>query len=138
MGTGLALVVERVGQVADRSAGRGRVECPLTGGDALDSVRDVVRVRVFGQEAFGAGAQRGQDGVVVAEGCQCDDGRRVRATLELSDRGQATDARHVQVHQDDVGVVSVDRIDHLVAVGRFADDVDALTGQDARQQSADK
>ena len=52
-------------------------------------------------------------------------------------RGQSVNARHTQVHQDDVGMVCVNRCEDFAAVARLADDVESLrAGQHHPQTGA--
>jgi hypothetical protein len=62
---------------------------------------------------------------------------RPRLLAQQFHRGQPVDARHTQVHQDDVGMVCVNRCEDFATVARLADDVKSLrAGQHHPQTGA--
>src|SRR6266699_2187231 len=78
---------------------------------------------VLEQEAAGARAQRGEDILVKVEGGQDQHahGRGVRGGGDLPGRLDSVHARHLDIHQDEVGFLAPGEFDGLGAGGRFAD-----------------
>jgi hypothetical protein len=86
-------------QRLEQPALHGRVELRVAGRHVGDRAQDLVRARVLGQEAAGAGRERGEDpGVVGVRGQHDDQGVRPQAAQPLGGL-DAVAARHVQVHQ---------------------------------------
>src|SRR6476646_762932 len=117
---GAALLDERRGDA------RGERRPALRRG--LDPRDQLLGLGVLEQVAGGARVERGGDPPTVGERRQHDD---ARAALPAADRARRLDAvhdRHLQIHQDDVGIAVPAAVDGLLAVARDAHDLDAVAG----------
>jgi hypothetical protein len=111
---------------AEHRAGRFRGERRLAARRSADRRHELVRLRVLEQVADGAGVERLQDALPVRERREDDDGGFCRLAEEPTGRLDAVEARHLEIHQHDVGF-SLSRDAHsLVAVGGDADYLDAV------------
>jgi hypothetical protein len=102
-------------------------------GDGLDGARHLLVVGVFQDVAAGAGAQGGEDRVVVLEHRHHQNVDLRGGDGEPADRGQAVAPGHVQVEQDHPGMQFVGQTYGLGAVDCLADHFDA--GQGAQQRT---
>ena len=93
---------------------------------ALDAAHQLLDRRVLEQVAARAGEDRVHHVVVLVGDRQHEDARERRDRRDLPRRLDAAHARHVQVHDDDVRRELAHEPERLVAVGRLADDLDAL------------
>ena len=117
---GAALLDERRGDA------RGERRRALRRG--LDPREQLLGLGVLEQVAGRARVERVGDPPPVGERRQDDDARPV---LAAADRARGLDAvhdRHLQVHEDDVGVAVRAAVDGLLAVARDAHDLDAVAG----------
>lgn len=85
---------------------------------------DLVRRGVLEQVAAGAGLERAEDPRAVRERRQHEHGRGGMLGRDAAGRLDAVDARHVEIHQDDVRRTAAAVGDRLLAVGRDAGELD--------------
>ena len=90
---------------------------------------------VLEQEAGGAGAQRGEQPLVLAEARQHDHARRRRRLAQPRQRRDAVEPRHREVEQHDVGREPLRLGDRGLAVGRLPDDLDVVLQVEERAQA---
>jgi len=122
------------GHAVDDPAGDRRGQQGVAGGDGVHGGDQLVRAGSLEQEPGGAGAQAGEDVVVIFEGGQDQHlGSGHRGGQPLGG-GDAVQARHAHVHQHDIRAEAAGGVDRLEAVGGLADDGDAgVAGQQLSQ-----
>ena len=109
----------------DHPAGDGGREQGLARVHGVDAGHEHLGLHVLEQEPAGACLERVVDVVVHVEGGQHDDlGRDTGVDGELLGRLDPVDARHPDVHQDDVGREVAGPGHGLLAVGGLADHVE--------------
>ena len=99
-----------------------------------DRAHELGGLDVLEQVAGGAGAQRGEELVVVAEARQHDD-PRARALAQALQRADAVEPRHHEVEQDHVGVGARGGVDRGLAVAGLGDDLDVVLEVEERAQA---
>ena len=93
---------------------------------------EVVAVHVLEDVSARPGAHRGEHGVVVLEHGHDEDRGGWVAGDDLASRLEPTAARHLQVHQDEVGRELADGTHSGLAVGRLPHDLDPRLGREQR------
>src|SRR4051812_10765226 len=123
---------ERIGLGAGREdrPRRARVERRLAAGGGADAVGDVVGGGVLEQVAAGAGVERGEDPRAVGERGEHEHGGLGTLLEHAPGRLDAVDARHVEVHDDHVGLQLAGALDRLRPVGGGADELDVVDRRD--------
>ena len=90
-----------LGEALDEPPGDGRLDQRVARGGGADRGDQARGGRVLEQEACCARAQGAVDVLVLVEGREHDDGRRVGLAQDLFGGGQAVELRHPDVHQHD-------------------------------------
>jgi signal transduction histidine kinase len=104
--------------------------------DATEEIDDPVGRFALQEVAGGAAADRCEQ-VVVRPRSGEDDHRRVgRSLTDRGERGQAVDAGHREVEQDEVGASGRCERDRFVSVPRLADDLESVGGEERAQRVA--
>ena len=93
-----------------------RVAC----GDDADGFDQILRRRGLEEERGGTGGECVEDVFVQLEG---GEDHHARQACDLARGRDAVEARHADVHQDDVGALFADEVDRLLAVRRLARDL---------------
>jgi len=84
----------------------------------------LLRRRVLEQEAGRAGVERGKQLTVGSVAGQYENPRLGMVVENPADRFHSVHFRHHQIHEDDVGCMTSDGCDGLVAVGGLRDDLE--------------
>ena len=111
-------------------------DSPERGG--ADAGHQVVDRRVLQQVAARAREDRVHHVVVLVRDRQHHDARERRDRRDVARRFDAAHARHVEVHDDDVGRDLAHDAHRLVAAGRLADDLHALLLEQVAEARAEQ
>ena len=121
-----------VEQPARDGARKGRVAVD----DALEELGDPLRRLGLEQVPGCPAANRGEEILLRAGGGEHDDLAPGRGLPEPGQRGQAVQARHQEIEQDEVGLRLGGGHDRLLAVGRESGELEAVRTQERRERLA--
>ncbi len=99
------------------------------GAGAFNGLEDAGAVERLEQVIDGVHVE-GADRVLVVGGGEDDERQVIEAAMvdEVLEDGEAVEARHLDVEEDDVGLVLFDELDGFNAVGAFGEDFDVADG----------
>jgi len=121
-------------EIRKGAPGDAAAEDDVTVGDGDDRPDDLLLARSLDQIAAGTGTHGGEEGLVVVEHREHDDGDPRRRRPELTDRVEAGRPRHPQIHEDDVSLLRDGDPDGIAAVRGLTDHLDALDAGQRRSQ----
>jgi signal transduction histidine kinase len=122
--------------LVEQPAGHGTREGGVTLDDALEELGDPVGRLGLQQVASRATANRGEQVLLGARRGEDDDFAAGRGLTEAGQRGQAVEARHQEVEEDEVGLRLGRCCDRLLAVGREPGELEAVRTQQCRERLA--
>ena len=122
------------GELGDQPTREARRQQRVAAGEELDRPDELGRIGVLEEQPAGAGAQRGEDALVLFGGGQ-QHHRDARVGEHPAGGLDAVQPRQRGVDEHDVGAQAASQRDRFLAGGRLADDADLAAGLQQRAKA---